>query len=258
MNAGALFAVKWLAVISMTVDHINVVLLDRSIPLLFWLGRLSYPLFAFLIAYNAAFRTANINRYFRRLIWFGLLSQLPYQLALAPQGEFRLNIFATLALGLFAVATAARYRPLLFLWIAFFFMGWLFEQWMCTHWFSFGFAGVFLIATYYWGLTSGTHPVETRVFAWALITLGLLLLNFRPNTLFVETWHYAVLIKWPQMVMPLCVLLILFWGYKSPLSIQTATTCISSWAWQKYAFYLYYPTHLLVLLLLKDIFLRLH
>ncbi|WP_172838976.1 TraX family protein [Legionella micdadei] len=45
---------KWIALVSMTIDHINRFFYASSIQTLYCIGRLAMPLFAFIFAYNLA------------------------------------------------------------------------------------------------------------------------------------------------------------------------------------------------------------
>ena len=51
---GTIEAIKWLALVLMTLDHANKYLFGEKIPGLFELGRLAMPLFGFVLAYNLA------------------------------------------------------------------------------------------------------------------------------------------------------------------------------------------------------------
>jgi hypothetical protein len=124
---------KWIAMVTMMLDHIGAVFnlyLYLGTPLepilytayagwLRWVGRLSFPIFAFLLA-RGCDKTRSLGRYALRLAIFGFLSQVPYTLALS-NGNFlrigapetfplqvwdwsKLNIFFTLLLGLAAIA----------------------------------------------------------------------------------------------------------------------------------------------------------
>lgn len=87
--------VKWLAVATMLVDHVGAILL----PELLWLrvvGRVAFPAFAGLIAYNVAARGVPVMRYLPFMGVFAVVSQLPFMWA----GFGGLNIFFTLGLGL--------------------------------------------------------------------------------------------------------------------------------------------------------------
>ena len=49
---GTLEALKWLALVLMALDHTNKFLFKEKLPVLFEMGRLAMPTFAFVLAYN--------------------------------------------------------------------------------------------------------------------------------------------------------------------------------------------------------------
>jgi hypothetical protein len=92
---------KWLALILMTLDHVNKYLLNYRMPALFSLGRIAMPLFVFVLAYNLArpgalaggahWRTAT------RLALYGALACVPFvALGKVYGGWWPLNIMFTL------------------------------------------------------------------------------------------------------------------------------------------------------------------
>lgn len=94
--------VKWLAMLSMLLDHLRYLWPDAYG--LFVVGRLAFPLFCLGIAANVArsrpgelFSEGNA-RYLGWLMAFSLLSELPYRL-LSPESA-TLNVMPTLLLGL--------------------------------------------------------------------------------------------------------------------------------------------------------------
>lgn len=88
-------AVKWLAAGLMVVDHIGVVFFPQTL-LLRYLGRLSFPLFSWLLGQGEQ-HTRNVYRYGLRLLAFGLLSQPIYS---ALFNAYQLNVLFTLLVGL--------------------------------------------------------------------------------------------------------------------------------------------------------------
>ena len=88
------FHIKLLAAIFMVIDHVGVVFFPNVLAFRM-VGRLSFPLFAWLLAQGEQ-HTRNVERYLLRLLVLGIISQPLYLLAL--QGEF-LNILFTLVLG---------------------------------------------------------------------------------------------------------------------------------------------------------------
>ncbi|MDE2188133.1 MAG: hypothetical protein KGJ35_00185 [Patescibacteria group bacterium] len=98
------FQIKAIAIVCMIIDHLGVFLF----PQIFWLrlvGRIAFPLFAWLIA-NGAHYTHDMRSYLKRLFIFALISQIPFTLAtqqISGPTIFYLNIFFTLFLGLSAI-----------------------------------------------------------------------------------------------------------------------------------------------------------
>ena len=92
---------KWLAILSMTLDHVNRIILAGDLPAFTQFGRLAFPLFAFLIAYNITRRGVAPRRYFLPLLAFGILSQPVYMVAFE---KMYLNIMFTLLLGVMYLA----------------------------------------------------------------------------------------------------------------------------------------------------------
>ncbi len=97
------FTIKIIAILLMIVDHVGAFLFPQAL-LLRGIGRLSFPLFAWLIA-NGARHTKNINLYLGRLYIFALISQIPYVLAHTSANITSpgFNVLFTLFLGLVAI-----------------------------------------------------------------------------------------------------------------------------------------------------------
>ncbi len=100
MNA---FWIKVIAILAMVVDHFALYFFPDSFPLQV-IGRLSYPLIAWLIA-NGAMHSSNIDKYLTRLAIFALLAQIPYEIGFYLTGHhvLFLNVLFTLFLGLLAI-----------------------------------------------------------------------------------------------------------------------------------------------------------
>jgi len=58
---GTVEALKWLALVLMTGDHVNKYLFNATLPVLFEAGRVALPLFVFVLAYNLA-RPGTLER----------------------------------------------------------------------------------------------------------------------------------------------------------------------------------------------------
>ena len=96
------FMLKLIAIITMTIDHTGAIIF-KDIGILRMIGRLAFPIFAFLIA-NGYFHTKNLKKYILRLFVFALIAQYPFMLAFDIGNEMYLNIFFTLFLGLISIA----------------------------------------------------------------------------------------------------------------------------------------------------------
>ena len=81
----------------MTIDHIYVILYP-DLTFLHIIGRLAFPLFAYLIALGIE-STKKPKKYMVTLLSFAMISQIPYFLAFEIQPFERLNILFTLFLG---------------------------------------------------------------------------------------------------------------------------------------------------------------
>lgn len=91
---------KVIAIITMTLDHIGIILYPNS-SILRIVGRLSFPIFAYLIVLGIE-STKKPRNYLITLLVFALFSQGPYLLAFGIQ-PFRLNILFALFLSALAV-----------------------------------------------------------------------------------------------------------------------------------------------------------
>ena len=109
-------ALKWIALLSMLIDHTAVALYYYSavngFPLftqnayyaLRLVGRLAFPIFAFLLA-EGYYHTRSVKKYLLRLFVFGLVSEVPFDLALRMSWidwSYQ-NVYFTLFLGLLAI-----------------------------------------------------------------------------------------------------------------------------------------------------------
>ena len=77
------FDLKLLAMAAMLADHIGYLFFPQAL----WMrcvGRLGFPIFAFQVA-EGWYRTCNRRRYFLRLALCGLLSEIPFDLAIGGQ-----------------------------------------------------------------------------------------------------------------------------------------------------------------------------
>ncbi|AFZ32774.1 TraX family protein [Gloeocapsa sp. PCC 7428] len=107
------YHIKLLAAIFMVIDHVGIVFFPQVFVFRV-IGRLSFPLFAWLLAQGERY-TRSFPRYLQRLVLLGLLSQPLYVLTLSGT---RPNILFTLSLGLITLRLSRRLREYKYLiWI---------------------------------------------------------------------------------------------------------------------------------------------
>ena len=106
---GSIEALKWIALVLMTGDHVDKYLFSATLPVLFEAGRMCLPIFVFVLAYNLARPGALLKgvhlRTMRRLAITGVIASVPYTgLGGLWAGWWPLNVLFTLF-----VLTAAIY-----------------------------------------------------------------------------------------------------------------------------------------------------
>jgi hypothetical protein len=216
VSDGTIEALKWFALLLMTGDHVNKYLFNDTMPLLFDAGRLALPLFAVVLGYNLA-RPGTLERgvyarTMKRLAVFGLVAT-PAFIALGSlvAGWWPLNVMFTLL-----AATATLY---------------LIE--LGGKWHLVAAAAVFLVAG---------SSVE---FWWPALAIC------------VAVWWYC---KRPAM--PALLLLIAassslwfingnFWALAALPLVAAAAHVDLRMPRLRWAFYAYYPLHLVALWLIR-------
>jgi hypothetical protein len=95
----------------MLIDHVGFAFFP-DIVMLRVIGRLAFPMFAYQVA-TGLIHTRDTGRYFTRLFYFGLLSQIPYSLLFSTS---RLNILFTFSFAVLLVYLFQK-RTFLYTWI---------------------------------------------------------------------------------------------------------------------------------------------
>ncbi len=97
-------ALKFIAMAAMVIDHASVIFLGPETNIWRNIGRIAFPIFAFLIA-EGAVHTKNKFLYAARLFAFCVISEVPFDMAFnGTYLEFtKQNVFFTLFLGLISV-----------------------------------------------------------------------------------------------------------------------------------------------------------
>lgn len=105
---------KWIAMSLMVIDHIGAILLSPDTSL-YWVckffGRLSFPIFCFLIA-EGFVHTRDVGKYMFRLGSFAFIAEIPYDLAVSRSisDPYYQNVFFTLLLGLISLVLYERFN----------------------------------------------------------------------------------------------------------------------------------------------------
>lgn len=199
---------KFIALLTMLIDHIGYLLFPQHFVFRI-IGRISFPIFAYLIAIGAK-RTSNLSRYALRLLVFALISQLPYNLFTRNLllSFHSPNIFFTLLAGLLLIMCFNKKDvPSLFLAIVIL---------ICVGWLdlSYSYYGILMILSFY--IFDGKN-LQT------LLAVSLTTLQY-----FLQTGN-------PHQIYAFMSLPLIFW--LPPLGIKIPK-------WIAYGFY---PLHLLAL-----------
>ena len=215
---------KMIALVIMFIDHIGAVIVQRTMAMegfnhdfwssLYWpiryVGRLAFPIFCFLLV-EGFVHTSNVKKYLKGMLLFALISEIPFNLGIAGT-LFSLgyqNVFWELALGIMAMLSLE-----------------MIEKKKSNYWIQvvlriaviIVFAGIAEVFNFDYGM-------------YGIISI-VALYAFREKRL-MQLLIGAVSFYW-EPVAPLAFLLIALYNGKRGRNI-------------KYAFYIFYPTHLLVL-----------
>lgn len=208
------FILKSIAMVTMLIDHIGFVFFpDQMIFRI--IGRIAFPLFAFLIV-QGALHTSNWKKYAIRLLLFAIISEIPFDLATA--GSFinfsSQNIFFTLVFGMLVVEACIYFESQGKVMYGFglaFLVGFICDV-LHT---DYGMLGILLIYSFY-----------ICRYSKMATTVMTIVLNFVGGGF--------------QLFAGLAVVPIYF--YNGTLGIKNK--------WLKYGFYAFYPVHLLILAIL--------
>lgn len=201
----------------MTVDHVGAALFTE-LTVLRIIGRLSFPLFAYLLIVGME-STRNVRNYFIRLFLFSFISQVPFTLAIGFETFGYFNIFFTLSSGLLFVYFFKKNSPIALVPVLVSFV----------LPFDYGIYGIAII---------GCMQILKENTRFGVVALVLL------NVLFLVPWNIQFL---SVFAIPLILL------HKSgSLKIKREFNEKAAYPWwRKYFFYLYYPLHLSLLYLIK-------
>ena len=212
------FQLKWIAIITMVIDHVGAVLFPHRMMFRV-IGRIAFPIFCFLLV-EGFFHTRDIYRYLIRLGVFAVLSEIPYDLAfhgkvLEIDGQ---NVFLTLFLGVLLMYLMEKNRNIL---VRIVYV--LLIMWMASVLHTdYGYRGILLILIYY--LLHARKELKVSVGAAWNIFMYMDIMNLA----WIPVQYFGAFASVP---------IALYNGERGPKI--------------KYFFYLFYPCHLLVLYMCK-------
>ena len=209
-------ALKWIAIATMTVDHVGAIFYPNYVVLRI-IGRISFPLFSYLTALGIE-ATRNVKKYFIRFLLFGLVSQVPFILAIGSGIFEHLNIFFTLSFGVLFILFLEKKSLWFVLPILVSFLN-----------FDYGVYGILLIGS----MRILRKDKETGIAAVVLL-----------NLLFLFQWSLQIF-----SLLALPIILLHNSGNLKKNKEYRAETAYP--AWRKYFFYVYYPLHLALFYLIK-------
>lgn len=206
---------KVIAILSMLVDHCAYFLMDGTTinyELMRCLGRIAFPVFAFLIAEGFT-HTRNKKRYFGQLLAFAVVSEIPWYLLNGADGTH--NVMFTLALGVAALAVFEKLKTdsavcicsiLLIAWFA---------TWSGV---DYEWRGVLIVVIFYLlGTSKSTFPFRKMIQLLCAFPLMM---------------HYGII-----GAMLACMVIFLYDGTRGFVKGSMA----------KYGFYMFYPIHLMII-----------
>ncbi len=225
------FSLHMAAAAFMLADHLGKILLP-DVGFLPCIGRLSFPIFAFCMAEGYA-HTKNLPRYLLRIFLFALLSELPFDFSFFQTPFFppHQNVLFNFVVSLAAHCTAdpalcaSGKRMIGFLSLSA--VCTLSASLLCT---DYGAAGVMTVLLFHFTARCGTRAKRLVYELLGMLLIHLTLLPSQPIMIFLL----------PIPIQSLAVLsLPLIWLYDGRKGCSKK--------WMRYAFYLFYPVHLLIL-----------
>ena len=98
-----IFMIKIIACVTMFLDHIKYASPEFVNYVTVYMGRIAFPLFAFMIT-EGYVHTKDLNKYKKRLFIFAIISQIPFMFFRTLTGNWlELNILFGFTLGLIAI-----------------------------------------------------------------------------------------------------------------------------------------------------------
>ncbi len=150
---------KWLAVLLMTGDHVAKLLYGGYVPVVSELGRIAFPVFALVMAYNLAQPGADVAKSVKRLALWGCIAQPVYAWAFGMM--LPVNVLLSFALAAACVLCAQNRRGWLLVVLAIPMPLLVDYQW----------AGITLVLTWWWLFSTKRVDIHFWLGAAAFVPL---------------------------------------------------------------------------------------
>jgi hypothetical protein len=269
------FRLKIIAIITMTIDHLAKILISQRLlfqlnpnaevqstiwivnlsSLMEWVGRIAFPLFAFMIVEGCS-KTRSMPKYAGRLALFAIISQPFYYVAFntvtTGNGVFSIenllsglkslytlhidNIFTILALGALSIwifrSLSARKQK----WLKWLIVPILGELCFVVEYIHVGYGAFGILLIFFLSLNEGKSYRITVMAVWLTIFYLGYYVRFRYDWLFSE--HIAWSYLWIWVFSLVAPILLFFYNGKRGSQL-------------KWVFYVFYPVHLIVICAIK-------
>lgn len=228
---------RCIAIILMLIDHIWATFMSFG-NWMTYVGRLAFPIFAFLIT-EGYIHTSNLKKYIFRLLLFALLSEIPFNLFSSSNifNPYHQNVLFTLLLGLLAITVIdkcreckekkgkLKYCMLLIMICAVSVIGFV----------DYGFLGLMMVVVFF--------VFRSFPFAWIAQLVAMIIINvvaFEGQVFIVE--FFGMVFEIPTQSFAVLSLLPI-WLYNGKKGKSNKL--------MQYSFYAFYPVHMIVLYLIR-------
>ena len=215
------FQLKIIAIIAMTIDHVSATFYPEDIALRI-IGRVTMPIMAYFIA-EGYYYTKDVKKYFLRLLLASAVSVLPFGLLFGFSTSG--NVMLTLALGLVVIwAIEEVENPLLKAVL-------VFGSYMLSAFGDWSYIGVLMVQLFWYAHKRNKQWSVglTILFGFLMLTGFMLPVTLSTQILYGLASGGACLLAWPLLAM-----------YNGEQGLKA-----------KWLFYVYYPLHLTIILLIQ-------
>lgn len=218
----SIFVIKIIACVTMLLDHIKYAIPETRCFATQYLGRIAFPLFAFMIGEGYA-HTKDLQKYCKRLLIAGIISQIPFMYFRSLVGEWRmLNVMFTLLLGIAAITIFDKFEKKYYISLPAVLLFALIGQIIKV---DYGAYGVLMVFVLY---LARNHKI-LRIFALVILNL---IYYFN---IVIVSFSMQSLISYMFTTLP--AILLVFYNGKLGRKM-------------KYIFYMFYPVHMIILYIL--------